>query len=294
MTQRANDFLKALLAGITLFAASAPAQSAADLNISPKRLVFSGATRSATVYVFNRGDEPATYSIELVGRVMQPDGQIVAVADVAPDSAAATAAARLKDAKPVLSFSPRRVTLAPGQSQVIRVRVLAPAELPAGEYRSHLTVTTLPPEDTGLTAEQAAEVGEGQVAVRVVSLLSLSIPLIVRKDATAGTAGIESLAVLAGTEGAADAPPASVGFDLTRQGEGSVFGNLEVTLTKAGAQPEVVGAIKGIAVYAEIGRRHVQLPLTRKPARGERLAIRFVDDDATPGKTLATASLDVQ
>ena len=56
----------------------------ADLNISPRRVTFDETERSASVYVFNQGDTPATYTVELVDRVMSPDGQIRAVAD-APD-----------------------------------------------------------------------------------------------------------------------------------------------------------------------------------------------------------------
>jgi len=124
-----------------------------DINISPKRVVFGPNGRGATVYVFNRGTAPATYSIAVVDRAMMPDGRIEAIDDVNKNAAEASVAARVKSAKSLVIFTPRRVTLQPNESQTIRLRALRPSNLALGEYRTHLTVTALPPEDVGLTAE---------------------------------------------------------------------------------------------------------------------------------------------
>jgi hypothetical protein len=78
------------------------AQVGADLNISPRRVTFAEGERAATVYIFNQGDTPATYTVELVDRVMQPDGQIVAQAD-------ALDAPRSPSAQPFIQYTPRRV-----------------------------------------------------------------------------------------------------------------------------------------------------------------------------------------
>lgn len=280
-------------------AASGPAgaqtlNGAADLNLSPKRLVFSGSTRSAQVYVFNRGTATASYTIELVDRVMLPDGQIAKPSEAAPGEATDAAVKRLKSAREMVTFTPRRVTLKPGESQVVRVRVLTPAGLAAGEYRTHLTVSTLPPEDVGVTADQAAQAQEGQLAFRVVSLLALSIPIIVRQDVEAGGADLKDLSVNRHPDHAADQPAADVGLKLGRSGAGSVYGNLEVTAQKGGGKPEAIGAIRGIAVYPEVDQRVVNIPLQREPQRGEKLTVRFSEeDDAGKGKTLANAELNV-
>jgi P pilus assembly chaperone PapD len=269
----------------------------ADLNISPKRLVFDAATRSATVFVFNRGTAPGTYSIDLADRYMLPDGQILNASDAGSDPERAAVAARVASALPLVTFSPRRVTLAPGQTQTIRVRVLRPAELAAGEYRSHLTVTTLPSEDTGLTAEQAAKPAEGQLAVRVTALFSLSIPVIVRQGDAAAAAGIRALHLdltdPSEPGGAAGTRQAVLNAELTRSGTGSVYGNLLVRSDKDPKSTEPLGAIGGIAVYPEIDHRAVQLKLRRIPVAGEHLTVTFVDDDRSPGAVLASEALTV-
>ena len=273
----------------------AQAGGGADLNISPKRLVFSGANRSAVVYVFNRGTEAASYSIEFVDRVMVPDGQILPVSEAQPGSDAAKSAAVLKSAKDMLNFTPRRVTLGPGESQIVRVRLLSPAGLADGEYRSHMTVATLPPEDVGVTAEQVGNAGEGQLAVKVVSLLSLSIPVIVRQNVVNGKPSLDNLAIKANPGHTADQPAALLSMSIKREGTGSVYGNVEVQAQKAGSKPEAIGAIKGLAVYPEIDHRSVQVPLIREVRAGEHLVVRFAEeDDAGRTTNLADASLDVR
>src|SRR5690242_491463 len=132
-----------------------------DINISPKRVVFGPDGRGATVYVFNRGTAPATYSIAVIDRAMMPDGRIEAIDDADKNSPDASVAARVKSAKTFVIYTPRRVTLQPNESQTIRLRALRPANLASGEYRTHLTVTAIPPEDVGLNGRGGRETGGG-------------------------------------------------------------------------------------------------------------------------------------
>lgn len=113
-----KPLIAAAVALLSLTAAGeAVAQVGADLNISPRRVTFDERERAASVYVFNQGDAPATYTVELVDRVMQADGQIVAEADLTTASPLGTSAADF------IQYTPRRVTLQPRESQVIRLRV---------------------------------------------------------------------------------------------------------------------------------------------------------------------------
>lgn len=276
----------------------ARAQVGADLSISPKRVTFDETGRSATVYIFNRGSQAATYSLGLVDRVMTPDGQIRTVAESASAPEGAAANARLKSAVTLLTFAPRRVTLRPGESQTVRIRVLRPADLAVGEYRTHLTVTDVPPETAGLTAEEAAAPGTGELAVRIVALFSVSIPVVVRQGPADVQAGIDSVRFAVKDLPAAPdaATPKRTGFlsiDLVRRGASSLFGDVEIRAVKAGKPGEVVGGAKGVAVYGEIDRRTLALPLTRIPASGETLNIVFRDDDTRAGAPLATADFTV-
>lgn len=258
----------------------AMAQTGADLNISPRRVIFSETERAASVYVFNQGETPATYTVELVDRVMSPDGQIRAASQAGD-------APRSPSAMDYVQYTPRRITLQPKESQVIRVRVSPPATDAPAEYRTHLTVTALPPEDAGFTAAQAAAANPDEVALQVVALFSVSIPVILREGAVDARAAIENPAMLAPTPAATFG---AISLDLVRQGANSVYGDLEI---RAGTGPaeHVVGLVRGVAVYPEVERRSILAPLAVAVTPGEPLRLIYKDDDAKPGTVLATATL---
>src|SRR5258706_8368539 len=163
-----------------------------DINVSPKRIVFDAAGHAATVYLFNRGDGAATYSISVIDRVMIPDGQILSVDDAKKDASQAAFAAKVTSAKDFIQFTPRRVTLKPNESQTIRLRAIKPDDWPPGEYRTHLTITAVPPEEVGLTAEQAVTPGAKELSGPIRPVFSLSIPLLVRPGDVEGRPRLEN------------------------------------------------------------------------------------------------------
>lgn len=296
----------ALPLAMLLLAAAAPAaqaqpaappvavSSSAFLNISPKRLRFDGARRNGAVFILNQGAEPVTVDIGFVDRVMLPDGQIFAADEAAARADGAPVVARLKSAKELLQVSPRRVTLLPGRPQTVRVRLSSLPGAGAGEHRTHLTVTTLPPRETGATADAAAAGAPNELRFQITAVYGLSIPIIVRPDDGDARAAIEG-ARIESVAPSADAPrgrpTAVLALDLVRQGTSSIYGNFEVRAQGARQGAPPLGLARGVAVYPEIERRAVRIPLTRPPAPGETLEVTFTDDDASPGKVLAKATL---
>ena len=257
------------------FSSQSLAQQPNNLNISPKRVVFANANAATAVYIFNRGDEPVTYRIELVDRVMLPSGEIRAIRDLDSDAASKQLASGFKSAADMVQFSPRRITLAPGQSQAIRLRLLRPATLPDGEYRTTLTVSALPPEDAGLTAEQVAGPDNGKLGLKAVALFGVSIPVIVRQGQLVSHAHFEQVRV-GGTE---------AHLNLVREGQGSVYGDIEVH--EKNAKGPLVGLVRGVGVYEEVASRAVDIALTRPVKRGEPLALVYRDDSDVDDVILA-------
>ena len=262
----------------------------ANLNISPKRIVLDRNRRSGSIFVFNQGNAPGTFDIALVDRVMMPDGQILAVADVQANPQAKAIADKVKSAQGVLQISPRRITLAPGQGQTIRLRVAgAPDDPSAVELRSHLTIASLPPRESGTTAEQAASAAPtGELRFQINALLGLSVPAIVRMTDPDVRAAVENPRIVQARFGGPNAPPSpALAVELVRQGTSSLFGNVEVRLQGQPATVPPLGVARGVGVYTEIDRRTIQIPLARAPLPGERLEVTFTDDDSSPGKLLA-------
>lgn len=267
-----------------------------NLNITPKRLTFDRNSRGATVYIFNQGTTPATFDIAVVDRVMLPTGEIRLASEVESDPALKPLLGRLKSAKNLVVATPRRATLAPGKGQTIRIRAMPPSDVAGGEYRSHLTVTTIPPRDTGLTAEAAAKRAPNQLTFRVQSVFGLSIPIIIRTGPVSAQGAIDNILLTSlaiSPDGVAPARPTPVlGFDMVRAGANSLFGNIEIRGANS-QDKEPLGVARGIGVYPEIDRRAVRIPLRRAPRAGEKLEIVFIDDDGKPGTVIARSSYTV-
>jgi P pilus assembly chaperone PapD len=285
-------------------AASQPAPDApavattggAFLNITPKRITFDKTRRIGTVFLLNQGAQPITVDVALIDRVMLPDGQIFAVEDAGRTDDGKAVAAQLRSARDLLQVSPRRVTLQPNRPQTVRVRLATLPEAAAGERRTHLTVTTLPPRETGATPEEAANPATGgTLSFQITAVYGLSIPVIVRAADPEVSAQLEGARVEfaeASPDGrAAPRRIAVVALDLVRGGASSVYGNFEVRVVGEKKDAEPLGLARGVAVYPEVARRVVRIPLTRAPAPGEKLEVTFTDDDTSPGKVLAKAAL---
>lgn len=245
-----------LLGACLALLAALPA--AADLMLFPTRVVFDKNQRAAQVELINTGQENATYRIHLVNRRMSETGDFSPVDNPLPGEQFADA---------MLRYSPRQVTLAPGRGQTVRIMLRKPANLTAGEYRSHLQFDRVP-DASGASSiqEQAATPGPGEVGVQLKALVGVSIPVIVRQGETQATVALSGLEVL---KPAAAAPPAMAAV-LQRSGNRSVYGDLTATFTPQGGAPVEVGKAGGVAVYTPNPLRRIRMEL--KPPAGTVLA----------------------
>jgi fimbrial chaperone protein len=254
----------------------------AELSLFPTRIVLEKNQRSAQVELLNRGSAPETYRISLVNRRMTVDGDIVPADKVEPDE---------RFAESMLRYSPRQVTLQPGQSQTVRVLLRKPAELDAGEYRSHLQFDRVEDSSaaTSIEAAASAPVGGG-IGVVIRALVGASIPVIVRHGDTQTRVTLSDLALE--TDPASSARILRLQFD--RQGNRSVYGDLRVTFTAAGRAAVEVGRAFGVAVYVPNPLRKARLQLEAPPGvglTGGVLHVTFRERPEAGGALLAEARL---
>ncbi len=252
-----------------------------DINLFPKRVVIDERTRIASVGLYNRAAAAGEYEITVSDMAMQRDGRLVELASV-QDAAAHDA---VHTASAFLRWSPRHVALPASEAQMVRIMARVPPELPPGEYRSHFTVVSVPPETGGTSIDEAAGAKTSNgIGVRIVPRFGISIPVIVRVGETTLTAGLKDLKLTA-----QPGSPTALALTITREGTRSAFG--DITITAPGAK-KPVAEIKGIGVYTEIAERAVQVlidPATepRFLAKGTRWTVSYIDDDMSPGKVLA-------
>lgn len=243
---------------------------AQHVNVTPKRLMFDEQARDGQeIIVFNRGDETATFKLELVDRLMKADGSL--------DE---TAAHVTTSARTFVRFTPRRVSLAPGESQVVRVHARPPANLPPGEYRAHLNISAIP----AAAQAGAPASADGGIKISLTPIYGMSIPVIVRRGPLQAQVAIQDVRATQ-----ANGAPA-VSLVLARAGDRSAYGDLEVQF-RDGRSARTVAVAKGVGVYPETATRAVVLPLRAgAPAlrSGARLRLVYRDDEAGgSGRVLA-------
>lgn len=270
-----------LLALMGLAGLLAPPFAAADLMLHPTRLVFEKNQRAAQLDLVNNGNETATYRIHLTNRRMNETGAFSGVDTPAPGE---------QFADGMLRYAPRQVTLAPGDAQTVRVLLRKPAGLAPGEYRSHLQFERVA-EATGHTSIEArSHAPDSGLEIRLVPLVSVSTPVIVRHGETSATVAISNLQLLP----PAGEQPAIVSFDLRRNGNRSVYGDLTVTFTPGNGTEQPIARANGVAVYVPnpLRRVKIQLPPGMAPPRGA-LRVVYRERPEEGGKLLAEAAIQL-
>ena len=264
-----NFWTKSILAAGAAVACVAAFPTAADagvgdLLVAPTRLVLDG-RKGAEVILNNIGDEPATYRVSIEFRRMTEKGDLLTVTE--PSDAE-------KKAEDMIIYAPRKVVLAPHEPQAIRITARAPQGLPDGEYRVHLLFRAIPPATPAV--QPTGEQPKG-VQFKLTPIYGVTIPVIVRLGNLQATAGIANVQLERKAPASAEQravammsqldptgavrglpPQLYVGLDLLRQGSRSTYG--EVRVLKAGVK-EPLADMKGVAIYTEVGKRHVSVPI---------------------------------
>jgi len=180
----------------------------ANLLISPTRVSINDRERATTMVLINNGDKTRSYRLGWEQKSVLENGNYHTLT---PEEISS-----FPTASNMIRFSPKQVSLAPGERQTIRLAVRRPKGLAAGEYRSHLLLTALPPK----TKTKA-----NGMEIKLNVLLSYSLPVVVRQGAMDAQVNFTSLAV---NDLAAAREPQRVEIlaKLSRTGKNSVTGNM--------------------------------------------------------------------
>lgn len=219
----------------------------AGLMLYPTRIVFEGNDRAAQLELINTGAETETYRISLVNRHMSETGAFSAI-DVPITGE--------KFADDKLRYSPRQVTLAPGVGQTIRIMVRKPANLASGEYRSHLLLAKQPDSRASNSVEGNNTEDDDNISITLTTLVSTTIPVIVRHGNTDASITMTHLKLQRPTD---KAPVLT--FVLERDGNESVYGDLTISFTPDGGSEQVLERADGVAVYFPNPLRRVSIKL---------------------------------
>lgn len=273
-----NLFLRLAAAALPALCLSLPLPAMAELMLNPTRVVLANNQRATQVELINQGSEPATYRIGVVNRRMTETGEFVTIDTPGPDELFAG---------PMLTWSPRQITLAPGSAQVVRLMVRKPDGLAAGEYRSHLHFEKLP-EPGDLASSVEAGQDDKRIGVVLKTLIGASIPVIVRHATAPAQVELTRLALQTSDSGT------QLAFLIQRSGGESVYGDLAATLLAPDGSEKILARAAGVAVYTPNPLRRAALVLQLPPgatlARGK-LRLTYHERPEAGGRLLAQSFL---
>ena len=216
------------------------AQAGAVLFIHPTLVMFEGNTRSATITLSNRGDQTGTFEMSWTNMTMTPNGGLVKNEGPAPWSI-----------QSYVRYSPRRVTLAPLESQVVRIALRRGLDVPEGEYYSHFRVLTLNSEDPS-AAEADADEPTG-AAITIEARSAVAVPIVWRNSRDESSASIESVRI--------DRETNQLSVDVRRLGQVSVRGFLHVFETAADGARSPLAAPVPLVIYPNLDARTMAIEL---------------------------------
>jgi P pilus assembly chaperone PapD len=258
-------------------------QNLGGISVSPTRIIFEGRQRTAEVTLINKSNKPSTYRVYFENMRMREDGKIVKIEE--PQTGE-------KFSEQLIRYSPRQITVPPGKSQSVRLLLRKPRDLPPGEYRSHLFFKSLPPKETGKDIEQEV-LKSKEIKIKLVAVLALSIPVIVRQGDLSAKVGLSNLGLKT-----PKAPNASttLSIDVLRKGNQSVYGDIHVIFQNKKGQRFKVAELEKFSIYTPNKSRTVEFPLripSRVSLKNGNLYVFYKETEDAGGRILAKAKLPI-
>ncbi len=265
---------------ITFTGISLQLSAQGDLLVTPKRVVFEGNKQKEELNLLNLGSDTATFSISFVQRNMNEDGSFMNVEH--PDSLAMLA-------EPYLRVFPRKVTLAPGEPQVVSLQCKRRPDMKAGEYRSHLYFRS--EKDYTALGSKNKPVDSTNLSVQLIPIFGISIPVIIRSGEVKVAASFSDLKL----EIQNDTIPV-LKLTVNRTGNISVYGNFKVDYVPLQGKPYTVGVINGVGIYTNINKRFISIRLKNEVGTAftsGKLRVRYTSPEDAKYVVYAEAELDL-
>jgi P pilus assembly chaperone PapD len=243
----------------------------ASLLISPTRIAFGERDRAQRVTLINSSSEVKTYRLEWVEQRVNSQG---GYEKLSPEQAAT-----FPVASKYIRFTPRQVTLQPGQRQTIKLLARRGKEIQNNEYRSHLRFTALPSR-TNNTSPMSG------VAMKLNLLMSYTIPVVLRNGPLDVSAKIERIELQTNTSIPGEA---HILVNLSREGKMSTTGKLVAFYKPLGTDSETqVAILNGFNFFPDTSliTKRVVWPDFVRPGPGS-LRIALIGEKEFSGRVFA-------
>ena len=244
------------------------------VSVSPTALYIDSRTRTGVLTLYNPGTLPEEITIDFAYGYPRADsaGNVSVQTTKEPAAGEPSAMAWMR------AF-PRRLLLQPGQRQVVRVLVEAPADLPDGEYWARVMVSSR-------GGQPPIEQTQGDVRLQLNVQTTLVMAANYRKGPVRTSVAVAAASARRTVEGV------QLQVDLTRGGNAAYLGRMRAELLDAGGA--VVSTLyDDVAVYRGMRRRLTfPIPAGANGPFSVRIHIDTEREDLPPGGALPAAPID--
>jgi hypothetical protein len=230
---------------ILFFLVISTTRAQGDLLIFPKRIVFDGGERVKQLILSNIGKDTAVYNVSFLQYRMTVNGGFKAV--TTPDVGQYFAT-------PYLRVFPRKVTLAPNESQIVKVQLTKSKKINEGEYRSHLYFRAI--KNNNPLGRKEKVVDSTSISVKLEAIFGISIATIIKKGTSNTITTISNLFYEKDKE-----LNHFINFNLNRTGNMSTYGDIHINYVSLDNTIVEVAKVKGVAVYTPGEVRKVKIQL---------------------------------
>jgi len=137
----------------------------ANIFITPKRILINEKMRFSEVQVSSRSDKPKSYIVKLVNYEMNEKGELFKNNNME------------NSAKKFIRYSPRKITIKPNETRVIRIISKAPNNLEEGGYHTHIELQEVAFQGVKKVKKEV----EAPLSFEVHSEYNIAIPIIFSK-----------------------------------------------------------------------------------------------------------------
>ena len=201
--------------------------TSANLQVFPTKVKLSTRSKVSTVTIRNKGTFKTTYKLSAVFYEQSFDGQMKKVKDPGPGAHSIIE---------FLRFSPRRVTLAPDEEQVVRFMVRKTSKLSSGDYRAHIRFEPIKKEDE-------KDGGRNNlVMMKIDARVAINVPIIYTHGTASGKVTLEHFSISTNKEGST--------FHVIMKKDDTIFpfGTFKIFRLDKGKE-EFVTVVNGVSSY---------------------------------------------
>ena len=228
----------------------------AKLLVFPQSVVFNDRDHSQEITLSNMGDRTGVFTVQWVDYSMTDSGGLTVWSEpgFSPWSI-----------QPFIRYSPRRVTLAPNESQVVKIGLIKKHDVPVKEYQSHIVVRTINPN---LEANKIPATATDKQSIKIDTLMGVGVPVRWEHGTDLAKAHIDIKSI----------SNDKVSITITREGLASTRGYLHVLQKAANGSQILLSKPEHLVIYPNLSSRTIDLSITKRANPNLPIMIYYSED----------------